>query len=81
MRGGYPILNSGLESSLPGLHFVGAPASESFGPIMRFVVGTWYAGPVIARAATGRRQRLARFSFRPRLRSPKVRAANGKGPL
>ena len=73
MRGGYPILNSGLESSLPGLHFVGAPASESFGPIMRFVVGTWYAGPVIARAATGRRQRLARFSFRPRLRSPKVR--------
>ena len=73
MRGGYPILNRGLESSLPGLHFVGAPASESFGPIMRFVVGTWYAGPVIARAAIGRRQRLARFSFRPRLRSLKVR--------
>ena len=73
MRGGYPILNRGLESSLPGLHFVGAPSSDSFGPIMRFVVGTWYTGPVIARAATGRRQRLARFSFRPRLRSPKVR--------
>jgi pyridine nucleotide-disulfide oxidoreductase len=63
---GYPILRRGMESSIPGLHFVGAPAGMSFGPIMRFVVGTWYAAPVVARAVTGRRQRPLRFSFRPR---------------
>jgi hypothetical protein len=63
---GYPVLKRGMESSIPGLHFVGAPASLSFGPIMRFVVGTWYAAPVVARAISGRRQRPLRFSYRPR---------------
>jgi len=41
--GGYPVLGRGLESSIPGLHFVGAPASWSFGPTMRFVSGSWFA--------------------------------------
>jgi hypothetical protein len=63
---GYPMLRRGMESSIPGLHFVGAPASMNFGPIMRFVVGTWYAAPVAARAVTGRRQRPLRLSYRPR---------------
>jgi thioredoxin reductase len=45
---GFPVLHAGLESSVPGLHFVGAPASLSFGPVMRFVVGTWYAGSATA---------------------------------
>jgi FAD-dependent urate hydroxylase len=40
---GYPILGKGLESSVPGLHFMGAPAAWSFGPIMRFVSGSWYS--------------------------------------
>jgi hypothetical protein len=70
---GHPILSPGMESSIPGLHFVGAPAFVSFGPIMRFVVGTWYAAPVIARAATERRQRFARLSYRPRVGSPVIR--------
>jgi hypothetical protein len=34
---GYPRLDSGLESSVPGLHFLGATAAYSFGPLMRFV--------------------------------------------
>src|SRR4051812_3720448 len=38
---GYPVLGPGMESSVPGLHFVGAPAAWSFGPIMRFVSGGW----------------------------------------
>jgi hypothetical protein len=63
---GYPVLGAGMESSIPGLHFVGAPASVSFGPIMRFVVGSWYAAPVVARAVTRRRQRPLRLSYRPR---------------
>jgi hypothetical protein len=47
---GYPRLRHGLESSVPGLHFLGAPAAWSFGPLMRFVSGTWWAGRSLARA-------------------------------
>jgi predicted ATP-grasp superfamily ATP-dependent carboligase/thioredoxin reductase len=54
---GYPRLRAGLESSVPGLHFLGAPAAQTFGPIMRFVVGTWYAAPSVTRRVLGRRQR------------------------
>jgi predicted ATP-grasp superfamily ATP-dependent carboligase len=56
LAGGYPVLGPGLESSIPGLHFMGAPAAHSFGPIMRFVVGTWYSAPAVARRAAGARQ-------------------------
>jgi len=52
--GGYPVLGPGLESSVPGLHFVGAPASWSFGPIMRFVSGGWFASRAVADAVAGR---------------------------
>jgi choline dehydrogenase-like flavoprotein len=47
---GYPVLGRGLESSVSGLHFLGAPAAWSFGPLMRFVSGTWWAGRSLARA-------------------------------
>ncbi len=47
--GGYPILGAGLESSVPGLHFSGATALRSFGPLMRFVAGTHYAAPALTR--------------------------------
>jgi hypothetical protein len=57
------VLGPGLESSVPGLHFMGAPAARSFGPIMRFVVGTWYSAPAVARRAAGRRQPPISFSF------------------
>ncbi len=49
LRGGYPLLRSGFESSIDGLHFLGAPAAESFGPLMRFVSGTGFAGRALAR--------------------------------
>jgi lysine/ornithine N-monooxygenase len=45
---GYPVLRRGFESSIPGLHFLGAPAARSFGPIMRFVSGSWYGGSRVA---------------------------------
>jgi FAD-dependent urate hydroxylase len=48
---GYPVLRHGLESTVAGLHVAGAPAAWSFGPIMRFVSGSWYSGQAIARAA------------------------------
>jgi hypothetical protein len=44
---GYPLLSRGLQSSVARLHFLGAPAAWSFGPIMRFVSGTWYAAGVL----------------------------------
>jgi hypothetical protein len=60
---GYPVLGRGLESSVPGLHFMGATAAHSFGPIMRFIVGTGYAAPAVARRAAERRQPLLRVAL------------------
>jgi hypothetical protein len=61
--GGQPVLGPGLESSVPGLHFLGSPAAHTFGPVMRFVTGTWYTAPALALRVAGRRQRLLRWSF------------------
>ncbi|MDQ2910414.1 MAG: NAD(P)-binding domain-containing protein [Actinomycetota bacterium] len=58
---GAPRLGRGFESAVAGLHFVGAAATESFGPIMRFVAGTGYAArAVTARLCNGPRRRPAR---------------------
>ena len=50
---GYPELTKGFEASLPGLHFVGASAARSFGPLMRFVAGTGYAARALTRCIVG----------------------------
>jgi hypothetical protein len=63
VRDGSPILRRGLESSARGLHFTGAPAAESFGPAMRFVVGTAYTAPALAQSLLGRRRPLFRWAF------------------
>ena len=34
---------------MPGLHFVGAPAAWSHGPLMRFVAGAEFAARSVAR--------------------------------
>jgi FAD-dependent urate hydroxylase len=47
---GYPILKRGLESSVPGLHFMGKPASWSFGPLVCFVSGTEFAAKELLRS-------------------------------
>ena len=48
---GSPILSSTLESSVPGLYFVGAAAVHSCGPVMRFVSGTYGASRAVLRGA------------------------------
>lgn len=48
---GYPRLRTGFESSVPGLHFLGAPAAWSYGPLLRFVSGTYYASGELTRVA------------------------------
>jgi hypothetical protein len=50
---GYPVVGPGLESSQAGLHFVGAMAAYSFGPLMRFVSGTEYASVALTRRIAG----------------------------
>jgi len=40
---GYPKLARGFVSSVPGLHFIGATAARSFGPLLYFVAGTEFA--------------------------------------
>jgi len=45
---GYPILDSSFQSSVKGLHFLGAPAAWSFGPLMRFVAGTEFVSTKLA---------------------------------
>jgi FAD-dependent urate hydroxylase len=54
---GYPVLGRGMESSVPGLHFMGATAAYSWGPIMRFVAGGWFGAESLTRAVLGKRAR------------------------
>jgi hypothetical protein len=50
---GYPPLHGGFESAIPGLHFLGAPAAYSFGPLCRFVAGTAYTARAVRRHVLG----------------------------
>ncbi len=52
-----PALNAVFESSIPGLHLVGALSAMSFGPMFRFVVGAEYTARVLADHVA--KQRLA----------------------
>jgi cation diffusion facilitator CzcD-associated flavoprotein CzcO len=61
---GSPLLSSGLESSIAGLHFVGASAVASFGPLMRFTAGTPYAARTVTRFVQGVKGRTQRASLR-----------------
>jgi FAD-dependent urate hydroxylase len=55
---GYPRLERGCESSVPGLFFLGAPAAWSFGPLFRFVAGTRYAAISLASVVSARQPRI-----------------------
>lgn len=50
-RNGYPALDGCFESSVRGLHFVGAIADRSYGPICRFVSGAEPTARWVAAAA------------------------------
>jgi FAD-dependent urate hydroxylase len=62
-RNGSPVLTNGLESSVRGLHFLGAPAKQSFGPVMNFVCGTWATARGLTRSVVGRSVPRAGFSW------------------
>ena len=69
---GHPVLRAGLESSVPGLHFVGAAAGMSFGPVMRFVVGSWYTGASTADRISARRGPRLRRAYPLRAAGPRI---------
>lgn len=46
---GAPQLSGHYETSVPGLHFIGPAAANSFGPVCRFVYGTYHPARHLAR--------------------------------
>jgi thioredoxin reductase len=48
-----PVLNRHFESTIPGLHFIGAAAANSFGPMLRFAFGAGYAARRVAARLRG----------------------------
>jgi hypothetical protein len=54
---GHPVLGRGLESSIPGLHFLGKPSAWSFGPLLCFVSGTEFASNELVRFVAGKNGR------------------------
>jgi thioredoxin reductase len=62
---GMPVVSGSFETSVPGLYVIGPPAVNSFGPLMRFMVGAEYVAPLVAR-------RLARRVGREQTAQPVV---------
>jgi cation diffusion facilitator CzcD-associated flavoprotein CzcO len=58
-RDGAPRLAHGFESSVPGLHFVGASTVASYGPLMHFVAGTGFAARELTEAVLEQRGHAA----------------------
>jgi hypothetical protein len=67
--GDSPVLSSGFETSVPGLHAVGAMSAATFGPVMRFMYGAKHAAPLIARKLAARPRRAGAANQRPRAAS------------
>jgi thioredoxin reductase len=69
-----PVLSRWFESSVPGLYFVGPAAVNTFGPLMRFMVGAEYVAPrVTYRLAQQSGAQVSVRQARPRRRRWLVR--------
>lgn len=55
---GTPVLSRNLESSVPGLYFIGTAAANSFGPVMRFACGARFTARKLTECITKARGRL-----------------------
>jgi cation diffusion facilitator CzcD-associated flavoprotein CzcO len=81
---GSPVLSPSYESSVPGLHFIGASAIKSFGPLLGLVAGAGHAARAVtahvhaSRSGPGRRRPVMsepESSARPETASPLNRTA------
>ncbi|HUB36240.1 MAG TPA: FAD-dependent oxidoreductase [Solirubrobacteraceae bacterium] len=79
VKAGAPVLRTGLQSSITGLHFTGAAATGSFGPAMRFVVGTCYTGPALTQGLLGQRRPRFRWAYDSPRRKP-LPSVDTRGP-
>jgi FAD-dependent urate hydroxylase len=52
---GYPVLDTGLQTSVDGLYMAGVIGEKTLGPTLRFVTGTSNAGPRLAASIRGRK--------------------------
>lgn len=66
-RLGAPVLTKDFESSQPGLYFAGLAAAATFGPVMRFVHGSGFAGRRIAHHIIRRTPRARVPARRPEI--------------
>jgi len=57
---GYPVLDTGLQTSVSGLYMAGVIGERTLGPTLRFVTGTSNAGPRLAAAIT---QKAVRYKL------------------
>jgi FAD-dependent urate hydroxylase len=76
---GLPVLGRGFESSVPGLHFLGAPAIWSYGPLMRFVAGADFAARRVSRHVVRARRGVVGRLVVNALQRPQ-RVAVSRGP-
>lgn len=67
-EGTTPVLSGSYEASVPGMYFTGIASANSFGPAMRFVVGTGHTARRIAADLSDGRRRSSAFSKQPRCR-------------
>jgi FAD-dependent urate hydroxylase len=74
---GFPVLKRGFESSVPGLHFLGAPAAWSYGPLMRFVAGVDFAGRAVAQCVARARRAVVGRPIADALQSQRVAVPRG----
>jgi hypothetical protein len=82
MIGGYPMLGRGFESSVPGLHFLGAPAVWSYGPLMRFVAGADFAARAVCKSVVRARRGTAGTPIVNAFQRPQRVAVRGQvGPI
>jgi len=77
---GYPVLSKAMESSIPGLHFIGAAAAESFGPLMRFVSGTGYCSRNLTRGVCGQGVPLEALASQVDAAEAEVKDCNASSP-
>lgn len=71
--GGAPILKRSFETSVDGLYVIGPMAANSFGPLMRFMVGSEFAAPHLC--AHLKRKRVFARLFQRGARKPAPKRA------
>lgn len=65
LEGGTPVLSANYEASVHALYFTGIASANSFGPAMRFVVGTGHTARRITAHLAGGRLRKSGFAKQP----------------